>query len=682
MPRVAALALLAATGAVALGAQSQDPPPVTFRVEVNYVEVDATVTDAQGAIVSDLTENDFEVIEDGRLQKVASFALVNLPIERAVTPLFATAPIEADVQTNEHVEGRVYLLVLDDLHTDLTRAPRVKAAARRFIEQSFGTNDLAAVVYTSGRAADSQDFTNNRRLLLTSIDKFTGRKFRSSTVERLQNMRTDENGRLVAGDDSYQNERAHNARSVMNSIRKLADFMAGVRGRRKAMLLISEGIDFDITEVMGSAGATASSVLLDTQDAIAAATRGNVSIYAIDPRGLTTGTEDLISVSSTLPDQSVGVGSAMNEQRLAQDSLRELAASTGGFAALNQNDFARAFDRIVSENSSYYVLGYYSTNDRRDGRFRRLEVRVTRPGLRVRARSGYYAARGRRPNAPPPPPSGLSAAVGAAIGSPIPTADVAMQVFAAPFKGTAPNAVVAMAVEIDPAGFGFVQKNGIFNERVEMIWSATNSEGKIFPGERHNIDLTLKPDTAERVKAGGFRVLSQANLPPGRYQLRVAVGTATGKAGSVLYDLEVPDFYKAPLSMSGVAITSAAAAQVTTVRPKNPLGDFLPGAPTTIREFPRGDTLAIFAEFYENAGNAAAHMLDFRAELRAEGGRVVREAAEQRSSTELQGRPGGYGFSPRLTLDVDPGLYVLHVEGRSRAGNQPAVSRDILITLR
>ena len=93
-----------------------DQPPVTFRVEVNYVEVDAVVTDAEGVPVRDLTKDDFELLEDGRRQDVTSFALINIPIERAERPLFATAPIEADVQSNESVEGRIYLIVLDDLH--------------------------------------------------------------------------------------------------------------------------------------------------------------------------------------------------------------------------------------------------------------------------------------------------------------------------------------------------------------------------------------------------------------------------------------------------------------------------------------------------------------------------------------------------------------------------------------
>jgi VWFA-related protein len=656
-----------------------DQPPVTFRVEVNYVEVDAFVTDAQGKPVTDLTANDFEILEDGKPQKVSSFALVNIPIERAERPLFSGKAIEPDVQTNEQLEGRIYLLVLDDIHTDFTRSPRVKAAARRFIEQNFGTNDLAAVVYT-GRADASQDFTNNPRLLIQAIEKFNGRKLRSSTIQRIESARPNPGtGLLEPGDDIDQMDRAFRARQVMNNIRKLAEFMAGVRGRRKAMLLIGEGVDYNIFEATGILGSTASAVLLDTQDAIASATRGNVSIYALDPRGLTTGDEDLITQSSTVGDANLQ--SLQSELRLSQDSLRVLASSTGGFAAVNRNDLNGAFDRIVAENSSYYVFGYYATNERRDGRFRKIEVRVKRPGLRVRSRNGYFEARGRRPNTTSS--SKLSPALAEAVGSPLPVNGVPIKVFAAPYKGTAPNAAVAYVAEVDINNFEFVEKDGLFTETLEMVTTATDSKGKVFPGERQFVNLNLKPDTLARAKSRGFRMVNQVSLPPGRYQMRVAASTRNGQTGSVLYDLEIPDFSKEKFTMSGVAVTSRAAAEAPTVRPKDPLADYLPGPPTTMREFMRDDTIAIFAEFYENNPGAPTHMLEFKAELRAEGGRVVRTVTDARSSTDLQGGSGGYGFAARFALDeVEPGLYVLHIEGQPRIGDLPAVSRDIQIRVR
>jgi len=263
-----------------------------------------------------------------------------------------------------------------------------------------------------------------------------------------------------------------------------------------------------------------------------------------------------------------------------------------------------------------------------------------------------------------------------------PTAGVPIKVFAAPYKGTAPDAAVALAFEIDVRNLDFVEKDGTFTEQVDVAYSAVNNNGKVFPGERHTITLAMKPDTYERVKTRGLRVLSQTSLPPGRYQMRVAAGNKSGKAGSVLYDLEVPDFGKS-FSMSGVSLTAASAGQTPTVKPKDPLGDFLPGPPTTVREFDKGDLVVLFAEFYENARGAAAHQLEFKAELRAEGGRVVQQVTDERSSTELQGGTGGYGFSARLPLDAaEPGLYVVHVEGRSRIKQDEVATRDIQIRVR
>ena len=154
----------------------------------------------------------------------------------------------------------------------------------------------------------------------------------------------------------------------------------------------------------------------------------------------------------------------------------------------------------------------------------------------------------------------------------------------------------------------------------------------MFLGERHTANLTLKPDTYQRAKERGFRVVTQVNLPPGRYQLRLAAGNKTGKAGSVIYDLDVPEFYKEPFVMSGVALTAASASLTPTVNAKNPLGDFLPGPPIAAREFDVGDTLMFFAEFYENGANNPHTR-------RSEGGAPRRRAGASCSRPPKSARP-------------------------------------------
>jgi VWFA-related protein len=143
--------------------------------------------------------------------------------------------------------------------------------------------------------------------------------------------------------------------------------------------------------------AYASGILSYVQDAVRDAARSNTTIYAIDPRGLTGIEEETVEVSG-LPDEATGVGASAFQAafRMTQDNLRMLAEQTGGFALLNTNDIDRGFERLVEENSDYYVLGYQPTDARRDGRFHRIEVRVKRPGVQVLARRGYFARR-RRP---------------------------------------------------------------------------------------------------------------------------------------------------------------------------------------------------------------------------------------------------------------------------------------------
>ncbi|MEQ1911885.1 MAG: VWA domain-containing protein, partial [Vicinamibacterales bacterium] len=630
-PSLLLAAAFAALAAALVAAQQPEPqtsdaPPVTFRVEVNYVEVDAIVTDAQGNLVRDLTRDDFELLEDRRAQTITAFSLVDIPLEREERPLFASMPIEPDVQTNTTGEGRLYLIVLDTLHTAPSNVPRVKSAVRQFIERSFGENDVAAVVFTGGQTSDSQDFTNNRRLLLAAVDRMIGMKSPGATLSRIEQM----SPARQQGDpatDPFEFERAYYARNAMEHIRALSNFMASVRGRRKAMLLVGEGVEYDFTDILGSNQATG--VLETVRDAIGAATRANVAIYAVDPRGLTNPDADLI-VSSSSPgadDPSLGdlgARSIAREFRQSQESLRMMAEDTGGFAVLNQNDFQSAFTRIVRDNSSYYVLGYYPTNDRRDGRFRGISVRVKRPGLTVRARRGYVAPRGRPAGAAPTPVNPLSAAVGEAMASPLPVPGIPMRLFAGAIKGEAPNATVALSLELGVQGFSFAEANGTFNDRLEVRFTATNTLGKQIGSGAHTVNVALKPETFARVRTRGLRVLAQMDLPPGRYQVRMAAAeSGAGKSGSVIADVEVPDFYKQPLAMSSLALTTTSAGETPTVKPNDPLAALLPGPVTATREFDRADALSVFAEFYENQRNAPAHVINIETTLRApENGRI------------------------------------------------------------
>jgi VWFA-related protein len=671
------------------GSQPAQPEPqqpaVTFRAEVNYVEVDARVVDEQNRFISTLTEKDFQVFEDGKPQQVSVFSLVNIPVERQQRPLFANRPIEPDVQTNQSsFNGRVYLIVLDDLHTQAQMTPRTRLGARQFVERFMGANDIAAVVHTSGRTDAAQEFTSNQRLLLEAIDKFIGKKLRSALLNRLdEEQRT--RATRAAGDpinDPDTMERGFHARNTLDSLRNYAQVLEGVRGRRKALVYFSEGIDYDIHDPFGNRDAT--TIIDSTKDAISAATRANVAFYGIDVRGLGAGSETAIEIQSlpTDPTLNLGVGALYNEVRLGQDSLRVLSDETGGFAVVNTNDVAGAFQRLVEENSSYYVLGYYPSNERRDGRFRRIDVKINKPGLSVKARRGYVAPRGRAQEAKLAGPNDASPELREAMSSPVPVGGLPLSATASVFKGPDNKGSIVMSTTVGGRDLALVEKDGLFHNDLELSWLASDAKGKVFPGERNTVNLTLKPDTVTRLRTSGFRVISTMDLPPGRYQLRIAAREAnTKRAGLIFYDVEVPDFAKERLSMSGVALTSMGSSAAPTARPKDPLLKLLPGPLSTYRDFVQNDEVALFTEVYE-AGGSPAHKVEIALALQAEGGQTVFQTREERDSSELSGSSGGYGFSARIPLrDIPPGLYVLRVQAESRIADRISVSRETIINV-
>jgi len=681
-----AILLVCAAGSVLTAGQNPPPTPQTqqptFRLRVDYVEVDVVATDRQGNLIRDLKKEDFQVLEDGKAQSITNFTLVDIPIERFDRPLYTAVPIEPDVKTNERpFDGRVYVMVIDDLHTRFGRTIRVKTAAKQFIERRLGANDLMAVVHTSGSTENNQEFTSNKRLLLAAVDKTQGRRLDSATANKTAEFYRTRDLRQQGDplNDPDDAERAFNARTTLDTLKNVAEWFASVRGRRKSILFVSEGIDYDINDIIASNGSNhlgASMVLDATRDAVAAATRSNVSIYGIDPRGLTDLGDESIEIQAYPDDTSLGIGagSLQNELRLSQDSLRVLSDETGGFAIVNRNDVAGGFERIVADNSSYYILAYYPP-DPRPGRNHRIQVRVSRPGVTVRARKGYLT--------PKKVEVSTSAATGAtppelreALDSPLPVSGLTMRVFAAPFKGTAPNASVLLGVEMNGRDLRLSS-----TDKISLSYMAIDANAKVKNGTTDTLSMTnLRPETKARIEQSGLRVLNRVDLPPGRYQIRVGShDSAGGNVGSVLYDLEVPDFQKSPFSISGVVLTSASAASLPTVRPDEQLRAVLPMPPVAVRTFPANDDIHLFVEVYDNAGSTP-HKVDITASVVTDEGRVMFKNEETRDSADLGGQRGGYGYVTKIPLkDIAPGKYVLKVEAKSRLGQTPAATRDVRI---
>src|SRR5262245_56222860 len=661
---------------------AEQQPPITFKVEVNYVEIDAVVTDSSGNFVRNLTKDDFQVVEQGKPQTLSICSLVDIPVERADAPLFRTSPIEPDVRSNrKEFDGRIFVLVLDDLHTLFSRTVQVRAAAKQFVERYMGANDIAAIVPTGGNKSAGQEFTSSKRLLLRAIDNFAGRKLRSATLEKIDDYNRQRD--IGSGDppkDISEAERSHNARNSMATLKNVADYLAGVRGRRKAVVFFSEGIDYDVNNPIQNQ--YASDIREETRQAIDAASRSNVMFYGVDPRGLGGLSDEAMELSNLPPDNSLGTMTLQDELRLSQDSLRVISDETGGFAVVNQNDFRTAFSRIVEDNSSYYVLGYYSSDDRRDGRFRNVDVRVTKPGLRVRARKGYVGPKGKSKETVAANEK-TSTALREALNSPVPVSGLGLSVFASPLKGAEPNASIAMTLEIEGTNLKFTNQNNVFADDVEIAILAIDQAGKYRDGGHDVVTLRLKPQTHEIVSTSGVRIARRLEVPPGKYQLRVGVRESGGGAvGSVLYDLEVPDFSKSSLSMSGILLTSAFGSRVPTANPDPDFKQVLPAQPVAFREFPRGDNLALFVEVYDTQVKVA-HRVAIKTTVLDDGGKELFTTSDERKSEELQGGKGGYGYHSTIeTKDLSPGRYVLRVDAQTLLKDGGSAARELEFRVR
>jgi VWFA-related protein len=685
--RIAAVIVAALALAVAPAAQQPSPrdPQAVFRGGVSSVQVDAYVSDAKGEPVADLTVDDFQLTDSGSPRRITTFAAVSLPIARAepLPPAAATgAPSPRDVRTNTIPDGRIFVVVVDDLHIDAARTPATRTALHRFVEQDLGPTDMTAIVSTSGRMDASADFTTDRRVLLGAIERVMGEKLPSATVGQIQGARdqhfqddfkdgaqdsTKKGHALAFGPDPDSQERDARARKTTATVRRLSEFMAGITGRRKALVLVSEGMEYDVSQAIGVNPRKPAPIVAETQDAIRAATRGNVTVYAIDPRGLADASADLIQTSTAFGP--VGIASTQDELRVGHDSLRVLADNTGGFAALDQNDLSGAFERIVRENSTYYLLGFSPATD--DGRYHPLEVRTRRPGLQVKARPGYFAARPGESLLRGGTKRSPKAALDQALASPLPLADIPLKVFTAAFKDTAAAATIEFAIEVDASRLDFVETNGTWHDALAVVAAMTDENGKAVPAVRDTINLAIAPAMLQQMRTRGLRMIKQASLRPGRYQLRVAVADANGNAGSVLGWLDVPDFSAAALALSELTLTSTAAADMPTVGTKDPRFPTPPGA---LRDFGRADAVIVGAEIYET-GQRPPHAVTIVTQLR-QGDRVIAEQSATDDRRELLDRRA---FTSRVALSkVEPGTYVLHVEARTSDGQRPA-GRDVEI---
>jgi VWFA-related protein len=655
------------------------PPPVAFTSDVTAIQVDAIVVDKMGRFVPDLRADEFEVFEDGKKQAVSAFNMVNLNANREPPPAEAGRRVLVDTQSNDRgFDGRLYIIVIDDLHILSLRTNKARQIARQFIERNVFPGDLAAVVTTSGTFATSQGFTDNRTLLLKVAQSVVGRKVISPALAGLAMGGTPEE----VSPEAAKPERIFNARSSLETLTRLSQYAGTVRNRRKALVLVSEGIDYDF----GSTDDTPRELRDKIRDFTAAANRANLVLYAFDPRVYTEGGDDFVDIASTPPgDMEAGqeklkTTALQDTMRASQENLKVLATETGGFALVSGRAVLSAFDRVRVENSSYYMLGYIPSNTAQDGKFREIEVRVKRPGVTVQARKGYTAQYAGRalPGLSVDAKAGTSAPVRTALTSALPVTGFTIRTALAPFKGTKDKASVLVLVQASGRDLLFTPAGDKMHDSVELAVLAVDGSGKTRGGERVVVDMPLSQRMHKLVTQTGVVFQLRLEVPPGMYQLRIAgLDSGSGTTGSVLQDLEVPDFFAAPLAMSGIVVTGELAGQVPCPKPDPTLEKLLPSTPVTQRTFAAADTITALAEVYDNQ-RGPAHTVYITTTVTTEEGKVLFREETSRASTELSGARGGYGHVIPVPLkDVGLGPRILRIEAKSSLGATATVSREL-----
>ena len=354
-----------------------------------------------------------------------------------------------------------------------------------------------------------------------------------------------------------------------------------------------------------------------------------------------------------------------------------------------------ALDRIVRLNSRYYVLGYYPNDARRDGRFHKIEVRAKRPGLRVTARKGYVSPR-------PPNTDELRALerdrergrgrAGVAktsnelrdvLSQPLQRNGLTMTVQAAPFKGAARQASVALAIEVDASRLHFSeQPNKTFADGIELSMFAVDERGRQRGGNFYQFNLALRPDTFERVRGSIVRLNPRIDLPPGRYQLRVGVReSGAGEMGSVFQDVQVPDYDARGLGMSGLLVTHEGARQEFSPQPDEQLpSGALPAPATSRRTFRRSAVLSVYAEIYDNSSSRDTERVEVTTALVGEDGNAAFSSREM--LTPAADKSTRMPITKQIPLqEVRPGRYVLRVEGRRLGGGTTPVLRETALTV-
>jgi VWFA-related protein len=627
-----------------LEARPQEPPAPTFRTSTDLVDVDVSVIDRHRLPVRGLTAADFTVLEDGRPRPIVAFSAVDLPPRQQLSARWMSA-VAPDVSHNDlQREGRLVVILFDQsiAYEDVTAAQRFAEA----VVDHLRPGDLAAVAYSTFGVP--QNFTADRARLLAAIR------------QPLVGLPRDDGGAPALCPCGV---------CSLESVGDIAGALAPVRQRRKMLLVVGSDI------AIHSAGSCSARLNPARERAFRAVEAGNVTVYAFDPRGLTT-------LSTGGSDRRPGGRGRAMANLVRLGNLMTLPDRTGGRYLADPVRPADRVAEIFRESESYYVLGFEPAHPDADGRFHGIRVRVARPQVTLQARRGYYggavappvARRGGEPDGEALVPRPLRTAVSGLW----PNGDVALSVTAVPLS--TPNltgAVVASVVRVTQSFEAVplmlssprVPEAGVVN----VYSAAFDRQGRAMASSHQTLQVVPRAVTARTFE---YEVVSRIDLKPGRYELRTAVeDTRLGRSGSVYTYVDVPDYQRATVALSGVLLSVTPGSVVV---PDAALEGLVSIVPTTRRDFSSSDRVSAFVRLYQGVsrvlmpGYVVAEILD------------AHDTSVYRQETRLAS--GQFGASRAVDFSVDvpvdrltSGQYVLGIEARH--GNETA-RRDVRFTVR
>ncbi|MGA2909134.1 MAG: VWA domain-containing protein [Terracidiphilus sp.] len=553
---VVGLLALVSPGAYPISAQDSaqvtKTPQAGFTLKANaeLVLTNVVARDAKtGELVTGLKQSDFKIFENGKEQQIGSFDFESVdmatPLKEAMVSGLAAGPAGSKavaVAKPEELRNHRLIVMFFDLTSmqpeDLERSVD---AAQAFLRAKMQPADLVALVSLGDTLNVDQDFTADKNALINEVGAYNGTEGQGFAQGANSNSNQVEDTTAYTPDESEYNDL--NTDRELFALRAISQSLAKIN-EKKSLLYFSGGISRDGIENEAS-----------LRSAINAAVRADLAIYSVDTRGLQAVTPLGDASTGSLRGQSGFNGGAlttnMNANFASQEVMATLSSDTGGKAFFDSNDFAPAFAQVQKDNSAYYAIGFHSTNPARDGKYRKLTVKIDKLGIKLDYRPGYYAPADFKHSGKEDREQELQDQ----LASDLPATDMAVYMDAMYFRLDENRFYMPVSLVVPGSQIPFVKGGDKDKATLDIIGAVIDQAQRPVGRVRDTVKLNLDPSLQARQK--NIQYTTSFNLPPGKYQLKFVVReNQTGRMGSFIADVTLPDLRKTPLKISSIILAS------------------------------------------------------------------------------------------------------------------------------